>query len=99
MNPTNRTLARLLKSASRVCRPLPKRAPFAVESRIVAQWRALAAAPGDVMHFLLPSLRRAALCACLLMLISMVFGYRAILNGENDETAIANSALDLSLLP
>ena len=51
------------------------------------------------MHFLLPSLRRAALCACLLMLISMVFGYRAILNGENDETAIANSALDLSLLP
>ena len=54
---------------------------------------------GELTQVLLPLLRRAAVCACLLMLLSLAFGYGALLTGENDEVTLANSAVDLTLLP
>lgn len=92
-------LEHLLKSAARARRPLPEQVPFALEARVLAQWRRGSAAAGEAAQFFLPLLRRAALCACLLMLLSIAFSYRALLSGDNDEVALANSAIDLSVLP
>jgi hypothetical protein len=99
MNSIDQQLEQLLNSAARAPRNLPRETPFRVEAKVLAQWRSRPGGAGEVAHFLLPLLRRAALCACLLMLVSIAFSYRAITNGENDEAAIANSAVDLTLLP
>lgn len=99
MNPINQQLERLLNSAARAPQPVPGEAPFAVESRVLARWRTSPGGAGDLAHMLLPLLRRAALCACLLMLLSIAFSYRTILTGDNDETTLANAAVDLTLLP
>jgi hypothetical protein len=100
MNSINQQLERLLKSAARAPRrPLPREAPFVVEAKVLARWRSLPGGAVDLAHVLLPLLRRAALCACLLMLLSIAFSYRAILAGENDEVTLANAAVDLTLLP
>ena len=99
MNSLDRQLNHLLQSAARAPRAQPTEAPFAVESRVLAYWRRLPAGAGDFAQALLPLLRRAALCACLLMLLSLAFGYEALLTGENDEVTLANSAVDLTLVP
>src|SRR5438552_14292483 len=99
MNSINQQLDHLLKSAARAPKAPSGEAPFAMQSRILAQWRSVPAGGGDLAQLLLPLLRRAALCACLLMLVSIAFSYRAIINGENDEVIIANAAVDLTQLP
>jgi hypothetical protein len=99
MNSINQQLERLLKSALRAPRALPVGTPFAVEAKVLAHWRDLPGGAMDFAQILLPLLRRAALCACLLMLLSIAFSYRTILIGENDEVTLANAAVDLTLLP
>ena len=99
MKELDQQLERLFNSAARAPRNLPSQAPFVVEAKVLAQWRSWPSGAGDLGHFLLPFLRRAALCAGLLMLVSIAFSYRALLSGENDEAAIANSAVDWTLLP
>jgi len=97
MNSINEQLQRLLQAAARAPRHLPDEAPLALQSKVLAHWRCGAA---DLPHLLvLPMLRRAAFCACLVMLLSLAFSYSAILNPENDEAIMANSAVDLTLLP
>ena len=99
MNSPNQVILRLLDGAARAPRPTACEVPLTVQYKVLAHWRGLAAAPGDIAHLLFPLLRRAALCACLLMLLSIVFGYHAILSGDVDEMTLANSAVDLTLLP
>ena len=99
MKSPDQNLDRLLESAARAPRLLPRRAPFAVESRLLAHWRRLPLEKADLAQMLLPVLRRAALCACLLMLASIALSYRTILNGDDDIVTIANSAMDSALLP
>jgi len=99
MNSDQDPLHRLLDSAALAPRPLPVRVPMALETRVMAHWRRLPFEAGDLSLTLLPSLRRAAFCACLLMLLSIALSYRAITNGEDDVVMIANSAVDLTLLP
>ena len=99
MNSPNQQLDRLLRSASRALRPLPAEAPFSVQSRVLAHWRILPAGAVDFGCILLPLLRRAALCACLLMLLSIAFSYHVIIAGEDEAVMLANSAVDLTLLP
>ncbi len=99
MNPINQQLECLLKSAARAARPLPEKAPFALEAKVLARWRGKPEVAEEGVHFLLPMLRQAVLCACLLMLLSLVISYRALLDSESDEISIAKSAVDLTLLP
>jgi len=99
MNPTHQQIERLLNSAARAPRPETGEVPFSLESKVLAGWRGVSAGAGHFAHVLLPLLRRAALCACLLMLLSIAFSYRSILPADNDETSLANAALDLTLLP
>lgn len=99
MNSTQHQLNRLLAAAARAPRALSDEVPFALEAKVMASWRRLPAGAGEIPHLLLPFLRRAAVCACLLMLLSIAFSYRDIIAGENVEATLANSAVDLSLLP
>jgi len=99
MNPINQQLECLLNSAARAARPLPERAPSALEAQVLAGWRGGLDGARDGTHILLPVLRRAVLCACLLMLLSLGLGYRALVNSDSDEISIANSTVDLTLLP
>ena len=98
MNSINQQLSLLLKSAARAPRQPVGEAPFGLESQVLAQWRR-PGATGDLAHLLMPLLRRAVFCACLLMLLSIAFSYRAITGGENEEVIIANSTVDLTLVP
>jgi hypothetical protein len=99
MDPMNDPLARLLQAAARAPRDLPASAPSAVERKVLAHWRQLAHKTGDDAQLLLPVLRWAALCACLLMIVSIAFSVEFGSRGETDEVAYANSAVDLTLLP
>jgi hypothetical protein len=99
MNSIDRQLQYLLKAAARAPKTLSGDVPFAVQARVLAQWRSGGMGAGDLGQLLLPLLRRAAICACLLMLVSIAFSYRAILSAENDEVIIANAAMDLTQLP
>lgn len=99
MNSVNAQLEDLLQAAARAPRNPPQPAPLALESRVMACWRRGTSGAADITHTLLPLLRRAAFCACLLMLLSIAFSYRTILNGDAEEVMIANSAVDLTVLP
>ena len=99
MNPLDRQLQLLLTAAATAARPVAARAPFGVEAPVLAHWLCRSHAANDVAQVLLPLLRRAFFCACVLMLLSIAFSYRAIVSGENEEVAIANSTVDLTLLP
>ena len=69
MNQDEQALRRLLKAASQSPTETPEAMPFALEARILAQWRR-GAAEDDSM--LLASLfRRAVVCAGVVMLVSI----------------------------
>ena len=99
MIPAREQFERLLRGAAQVRRPLASGAPFGVESKTIAFWRSLPGGEGDLYSFLLPLLRRAALCACLLMLLSIAFSYRALLTSEEEDGLLANATVDLNWLP
>jgi len=99
MNSTDHQLEQLLHAAARAPKTPPGEAPFALQAKLLAQWRSAGTGAGDIGQFLLPLFRRAAICACLLMLVSIAFSYRSIVSGEDDEVQIANAAVDLTQLP
>jgi hypothetical protein len=100
MNPMDRRLNRLFKAAAQAPKPAPEEAPFALETRVMADWRAsLRAENGD---FFVTLFRRAAIGACLLALLSLMWNYRDLTNGEKgigDELAIADSSMQKGLNP
>ena len=99
MKLTNDPLARLLNAAARAPRDLPASPPSTIARTVLTHWRQAHARPSDDAQLLLPLLRWAVLCACLLMLVSIAFSFEFGPSSENDEVAYANSAVDLTLLP
>lgn len=100
MNPIDRQLNRLFKAASQAPNPGPEAASFALETRVMADWRAsLRAESGDVF---VAWFGRAAIGACLLALLSLALNYHELTNGESGvsaELAIADSSMQKGLNP
>lgn len=93
-------LDRLFKSAARAAKPAPKEASFALETRVMGQWRSsLRAENGD---FLVVWFRRATIGACLLAAASLAWNYHDLTSGTKgigDELAIADSSMKTGLNP
>jgi hypothetical protein len=98
MNPNHRDLQRLFAAAARAPREAPVEAPFAVECRILALWRA-GAGREDALLGLLPLFRRACVLACVLALISLAFNFRELAQPPSDEVVLINSAVALTEVP
>lgn len=100
MNPIDRQLNRLFKAASQAPKPEAEAAPFGLETRVMADWRAsLQPESGD---FFVALFRRAAMGACMLAVVSLAWNYHNLTNGEksiSDELAIADSSLQRGLNP
>lgn len=100
MNPIDRQLNRLIKAASQAPKPGAETASFALETRVMADWRASLRAEGG--DFFVMLFRRAALGACMLAVASLAWNYHNLTNGEkgiSDELAIADSSLQRGLNP
>ncbi|HEX4644477.1 MAG TPA: hypothetical protein VH598_02600 [Verrucomicrobiae bacterium] len=95
MNLIDDQLQRLFKAAAQTERSGLESAPFVIETRVIAGWRAGLAAEGR--DLLLAWCRRATVCACLLMLLSLAWNYRQTTTGQNDELAQADSAMRMAL--
>jgi hypothetical protein len=74
MKPIDEQLSRLLRAAAAAPQELPDTLPFAVEARVLANWRAMAAQGEPLPLPLLPVFRRGLACACVLMVVALVFG-------------------------
>lgn len=98
MKPVGDQLDRLLRAASRAPRPGAGAAMFALESRVMAGWRASARADNGETLVLLWC-RRAAIFACCLALISLAWNYRDLTGGTGDELAAADSAMRIGVTP
>ena len=98
MNPGNDPLDRLLKSAARAPRPETGAARFTLEARVLGNWRV---EQTDNADFLLAWLRRAALCACVLALVSLAwnFGVQAGSRTRGDELSVADATMRTGVEP
>lgn len=97
MNEINHPLQRLFRAAAQAPRDLPLPPDFGFESRVLADWRSSWMAGDDSV--LITLLRRAFLCACLMVLLSFAVNYRFLTDSAPSELAIADSAIRMSLLP
>jgi len=93
MNSMNRDLDRLLRAAATAPEPEPQALPFAVEARVLAQWRR-GGAP-DAWFSVLPVLRRGLACACVLTLAVLALSLRQINQTPNDELAFPGVVVNL----
>jgi hypothetical protein len=93
MKPVDEQLDRLLKSAARVPRPAPA-AVFAVEARVLGQWRASLLAGGD--EVLLLCFRRAAIFAGVLAIASLAWNYHNFTLPSSAEM-VADSAMRMGV--
>jgi hypothetical protein len=97
MNPTEDQLNRLLKAASRAPRTETRAAMFALETRVIAGWRASSQAESGEM--LVALCRRAAVFACCLALASLAWNYHALARQSGDELAAAESSMRIGINP
>ncbi len=97
MNRINQHWQRLFRAAARAPRDWPAEPPFGFEARVLAGWRSALAA--DDSALLLALLRRAFVCACLMMLLSVAVHYGFLTDPTPNELAVADSAIQMSLLP
>jgi len=95
MKPVDRQFDRLLKSAASAPQPSPTAAVFALEARVLGQWRGMAWAESG--EFVEAWFRRAAMCGCLLALASVAWSYHARTQPTGAEQAIARSALEMGV--
>lgn len=98
MNSSDHPLDRLLKSAARAPKSAPGPAPFAVEARVLAAWRAARNDEGD---FLIGWFRRATLCACTLAVVSLAWNYRAFVGSHkgDGELVVADATMKTGVEP
>jgi hypothetical protein len=99
MNRVNEQVDLLLDAAAHAPRHLREEPSLAVEHKVISDWRGLHCRTVDTAQVFLPLLRRAVICACLLMLLSIGLSYRSFTNADMDDVIMANSAVDLTLLP
>ncbi len=100
MNPLDRQLDRLFKAAAQAPKPAPGAAPFGLETRVMAEWRA--SSRGESGDFFVTWFRQATIGACLLAVASLAWNYHDLTNGEkgiSDELAIADSSMKEGLNP
>ena len=97
MNPLDQQLNRLFKAAAQAPRSLPIEAPFAVESRVLAQWRSGQGAD-DELFSLLPLFRGGLALACAVALLAVTFSLRET-GPDMDELIVIESVAELSYLP
>ena len=99
MNSGNDPLDRLLKSAARAPRAETSAARFALEARVLGNWRAMAQT--DNTDFLLAWLRRAAICACVLALASLAWNYTVSAGSRTggDEMSVADATMRTGVEP
>ena len=97
MNPAGDQLNRLLRAASRAPRSETRAAMFALETRVIAGWRASSRAEGGEM--LVALCRRAAVFACCLALASLAWNYRELKGQTGDELAAAESSMRIGVSP
>src|SRR5690348_10929912 len=95
MNPANDPLDRLLKAAAGAPKPAAGAARFALESRVMSEWRGSDAAEGG--EFILVWLRRAAIAACVLALASVAWDFRQLADPAGDELAGADFAMRMGV--
>lgn len=95
MNPIDDQLNRLFTAAARARKPGLEAAPLVFETRAFAGWLPGRAAEGR--DFLLAWFRRATVCACLLMLLSLAWNYHQTTTGPSDELSQADSAMRMAL--
>jgi hypothetical protein len=97
MNSIDDLLNRLFKAASRAPKAGPEAASFALETRVMADWRA--SLRGDTGDFLVLWLRRATIGACVLAVASLAWNYQQLTNSGGDELSMAESTMRMGVDP
>jgi hypothetical protein len=97
MNPWDDQLRRLLQSAAAAPKPPSSAALFALESRVLGQWRA--SLREDAGEFFVAWLRRAAIFGCVLAMASVVWTFHARDNSRGGVMAVADSAMSMGVEP
>ena len=98
MNRLYHSLQRLLKAAAQAPKAAPVTPPFALETRVLAQWRA--AAGEDEFAFLTKLFRHAIVYASLVMLLSIGWNFLEKSKGATaSTTALAEYAMTMKLPP
>ncbi len=97
MIPVDSCLERLFEAAARR-RPsdLPLEAPFPIEARVLAAWRA--ATPEESPIYFGRLIRGALVCACAVILISAAVSLRSLNESAPNELVIVDSVIQLSLM-
>ncbi|MDB6016509.1 MAG: hypothetical protein JWR19_998 [Pedosphaera sp.] len=88
-------LDRLFDAAAKAPRTTPEVAPFGMETRVLAGWRATPG--GDDGALLVFWLRRAMMFACVLVLLSGIWNYQQATRREGDEFSFADSTIRIAL--
>jgi hypothetical protein len=96
MNSNDDQLNRLFKSAAAAPRNESGAARFALEARVLADWRGTRGESGDM---LLLWLRRATICAAVLALASLAWNYHDLPSRGGDELAVADAAMRTGVEP
>lgn len=97
MKMSNDPLQRLFRAAAMASNEIPAAPPAALENRVMARWRNAEAE--DEFDLLANLLRRAAVFASLIMVLSMGWGWMQSRSENDSETALANYAMNIQLPP
>ena len=96
MNPLDHSFERLLKAAAKAQKEISEPVPFAVEARVLAQWRAAEAE--DDFAILVILFRRAVIFAIVIMVLSGTWNYFGT-KSEASTLALASYAIKMQLPP
>ena len=97
MKPHDHPLDRLFKAAAQAPRPVPATTPFALESRVLAQWRR-GESLDETLFGLLPLFRGGLALACAIALVAVTFSLREPAQ-PLDELIVLESVTELTYLP
>ena len=96
MKPVDEQLDRLLKSAAQAPRTTAGDPPFGLETRVLAHWRA--SSRNESGDFLVLWFRRIAICAGILAVASLAWGYHNFSQRSSAEM-VADSAMTMGVEP
>jgi len=86
MNDVDGKIARLLRSAALTSEDVSLQAPFGFDTRVVAIWRTHEGAPNGIARLL----RRVALLACAVIVLSAAGAYREITQTRELDDSFSN---------
>ena len=96
MKQADKELDRLLKAAAAAPNAPPSAAVFALEARVLGNWRGMARQESG--EFLVAWFRRAAICAVILALASLAWDFGSP-HRQSVEMRIADSAMGMGVEP